>query len=184
MQVAFSGFEYKLTEHLLFLLLCTVCVYLFVGMCVSLPLCFSLAVCPSLCVTLSLPVSLYPSVCLSQSLSVHSLSLSVSLCAVCMYSHLQLNWWTVWQGTCDKPPVHTGGCLADPLHRCWNETVFPLRPTGKDQVESPKDEDEPGHLAEVVFRDLVCRASYGHIRSVLVPVLVWVKRVCCEGFGG
>ncbi|KAK7501482.1 hypothetical protein BaRGS_00007286 [Batillaria attramentaria] len=38
-------------------------------------------------------------------------------------------------------------------------------------VESPKDEEEPAHLAEGVFRDLICRASYGNIRSVLVPVL-------------
>ncbi|XP_076462171.1 protein EFR3 homolog B-like isoform X2 [Babylonia areolata] len=45
------------------------------------------------------------------------------------------------------------------------------RPSVAD-VESPKDEDEPGHLAEVVFRDLICRASFGSIRSVLVPVLV------------
>ena len=49
--------------------------------------------------------------------------------------------------------------------------LFVCRPSGAD-VESPKDEDEPGHLAEVVFRDLVCRASYGNIRSVIVPVLV------------
>ncbi|XP_070195373.1 protein EFR3 homolog B-like [Littorina saxatilis] len=43
--------------------------------------------------------------------------------------------------------------------------------TGAD-IESPKDEDDPAHLAEVVFRDLVCRASYGNIRCVLVPILV------------
>ncbi|GFN81470.1 protein efr3 homolog b [Plakobranchus ocellatus] len=40
------------------------------------------------------------------------------------------------------------------------------------EVESPREEDEPAHLAEVVFRDLICRASYGNIKSVLSPVLV------------
>ena len=69
-------------------------------MCVSLPLCFSLAVCPSLSLTLSLPVSLS----LSLSLSVHSLSLSASLCAVCMYTSFAaelMNCLTryVWQAT-------------------------------------------------------------------------------------
>lgn len=39
-------------------------------------------------------------------------------------------------------------------------------------IDSPRDEEEPSHLAEVVFRDLICRAAYGNIRSVLVPVLV------------
>ncbi|KAL8584635.1 hypothetical protein ACOMHN_002364 [Nucella lapillus] len=42
----------------------------------------------------------------------------------------------------------------------------------QDSGPIPKDEDEPEHLAEMVFRDLICRASYGNIRSVLVPVLV------------
>lgn len=40
------------------------------------------------------------------------------------------------------------------------------------EVESPREEDDPSHLAEVVFRDLICRASYGNIKSVLSPVLV------------
>ncbi|CAG5114718.1 unnamed protein product, partial [Candidula unifasciata] len=39
-------------------------------------------------------------------------------------------------------------------------------------LESPQEEDNPAHLAEVVFRDLICRASYGNIRSVILPVLV------------
>ena len=39
-------------------------------------------------------------------------------------------------------------------------------------VESPKGECDPSALAEVVFRDLVCRASYGNIRSVILPVLL------------
>ena len=40
------------------------------------------------------------------------------------------------------------------------------------EVESPREEDDPSHLAEVVFRDLICRASYGNIKSVLSPVLM------------
>ncbi|GFS23134.1 protein EFR3 homolog B [Elysia marginata] len=40
------------------------------------------------------------------------------------------------------------------------------------EVESPREEDDPAHLAEVVFRDLICRASYGNIKSVLSPVLI------------
>ncbi|XP_059138693.1 protein EFR3 homolog B-like isoform X3 [Physella acuta] len=39
-------------------------------------------------------------------------------------------------------------------------------------AESPREEDNPAHLAEVVFRDLICRASYGNIKSVLSPVLI------------
>ncbi|XP_063416561.1 protein EFR3 homolog B-like isoform X1 [Mytilus trossulus] len=39
-------------------------------------------------------------------------------------------------------------------------------------LESPKDEEHPVYLSEVVFRDLVCRASYGNIKSVLKPALI------------
>jgi hypothetical protein len=42
-------------------------------------------------------------------------------------------------------------------------------------LDSPKDEEHPVYLSEVVFRDLVCRASYGNIKSVLKPALMWVK---------
>ena len=38
-------------------------------------------------------------------------------------------------------------------------------------TESPRDEDHPAYIAEMVFRDLVCRASYGNVKSVLQPVL-------------
>ncbi len=41
-------------------------------------------------------------------------------------------------------------------------------------AESPKDEEHPAVVAETVFRDLVCRASYGNISSVIKPVLAWV----------
>ncbi|KAK2183320.1 hypothetical protein NP493_315g01029 [Ridgeia piscesae] len=41
-----------------------------------------------------------------------------------------------------------------------------------EELESPKDEDHPAVVAETVFRDLVCRASYGNINSVLKPVLL------------
>ncbi|KAH9504174.1 Protein EFR3 B, partial [Bulinus truncatus] len=39
-------------------------------------------------------------------------------------------------------------------------------------ADTPQDDDNPAHLAEVVFRDLICRASYGNIKSVLSPVLI------------
>ena len=42
------------------------------------------------------------------------------------------------------------------------------------QAESPKDEEHPAVVAETVFRDLVCRASYGNINSVIKPVLKYV----------
>lgn len=40
--------------------------------------------------------------------------------------------------------------------------------------ESPKDEDHPAIVAETVFRDLVCRASYGNINAVIKPALTYV----------
>ncbi|BFZ16341.1 hypothetical protein BsWGS_19380 [Bradybaena similaris] len=49
--------------------------------------------------------------------------------------------------------------------------LYNMQEHGKD-MESPREEDSPAHLAEVVFRDLICRASYGNIRSVIFPVLV------------
>lgn len=44
------------------------------------------------------------------------------------------------------------------------------RPSSED--DSPREEDDPAHMAEAVFRDLICRASYGNIKSVLSPVLI------------
>ncbi|XP_064604803.1 protein EFR3 homolog B-like isoform X2 [Liolophura sinensis] len=38
--------------------------------------------------------------------------------------------------------------------------------------ESPKDEDHPSYVAETVFRDLICRASYGNIKPLLKPILM------------
>lgn len=40
------------------------------------------------------------------------------------------------------------------------------------EPESPKDDDNPANVAETVFRDLICRASYGNINAVIRPVLV------------
>lgn len=37
--------------------------------------------------------------------------------------------------------------------------------------ESPRDEENPSYIAETVFRDFVCRASYGNISAVIRPVL-------------
>lgn len=39
------------------------------------------------------------------------------------------------------------------------------------EPESPKDEENPACVAETVFRDFVCRASYGNINAVIKPVL-------------
>lgn len=39
------------------------------------------------------------------------------------------------------------------------------------EPDSPRDEDNPAYVAETVFRDLVCRASYGNINAVIRPVL-------------
>jgi len=39
-------------------------------------------------------------------------------------------------------------------------------------VESPKDGEQPGQVAETVFRDLICRASFGNLKPVLKPILV------------
>ncbi len=38
--------------------------------------------------------------------------------------------------------------------------------------ESPKEEELPMVVSETVFRDLVCRASYGNINAVIKPVLM------------
>jgi len=40
------------------------------------------------------------------------------------------------------------------------------------EPESPKEDDNPANVAETVFRDLICRASYGNINAVIRPVLV------------
>jgi hypothetical protein len=40
------------------------------------------------------------------------------------------------------------------------------------EPESPKDDDNPANVAETVFRDLICRASYGNINAVIRPVLI------------
>ena len=50
----------------------------------------------------------------------------------------------------------------------WGASGRPTEP------ESPKEEDHPGSVAETVFRDLVCRASYGNINAVIRPVLMYV----------
>ena len=39
-------------------------------------------------------------------------------------------------------------------------------------LESPKDEEQPAQVAETVFRDLICRASFGNLKPVLKPILV------------
>ncbi|XP_050400570.1 protein EFR3 homolog B isoform X1 [Patella vulgata] len=39
-------------------------------------------------------------------------------------------------------------------------------------AESPRDEEHPSYIAEIVFRDLICRASYSSIKSVVGPVLI------------
>ncbi|XP_053391092.1 protein EFR3 homolog B-like [Mercenaria mercenaria] len=39
-------------------------------------------------------------------------------------------------------------------------------------IESPKDEELPAQVAETVFRDLICRASFGNLKPVLKPILI------------
>lgn len=43
---------------------------------------------------------------------------------------------------------------------------------GSTDVDIPEEAETPAQMAEGVFRDLVTRASYGNIKSVLVPVLI------------
>ena len=38
-------------------------------------------------------------------------------------------------------------------------------------LEQTSEEEHPSQVAETVFRDLVCRASYGNINAVIRPVL-------------
>ena len=38
-------------------------------------------------------------------------------------------------------------------------------------TDSPKEDEQQSVTAEHVFRELVCKASYGNINSVLKPVL-------------
>lgn len=40
---------------------------------------------------------------------------------------------------------------------------------------APEDQADPPMLAETCLRELVGRASFGHIRAVLRPVLRWVS---------
>jgi hypothetical protein len=40
------------------------------------------------------------------------------------------------------------------------------------EPESPTSETHPSAVAEKVFRDLICRASFGNISSIIAPVLV------------
>ena len=39
-------------------------------------------------------------------------------------------------------------------------------------ADSPRDEEPPPVVAKTVFRDLICRASFGNISSVIKPVLM------------
>ncbi|KAL3869787.1 hypothetical protein ACJMK2_042424 [Sinanodonta woodiana] len=41
-------------------------------------------------------------------------------------------------------------------------------------LDNHRNEEAPAFVAETVFRDLVCRASFGNIKSVLKPVLVHI----------
>ncbi|XP_025109068.1 protein EFR3 homolog B-like isoform X2 [Pomacea canaliculata] len=69
---------------------------------------------------------------------------------------LQVNIWE---------PIHMDKIVPSLLFNMQDTRFNPA------DVESPRDEDNPAHLAEVVFRDLICRASYGNIRSIILPVL-------------
>lgn len=53
-----------------------------------------------------------------------------------------------------------------------NIDLFLFASSFHSEPESPKDDDNPANVAETVFRDLICRASYGNINAVIRPVLV------------
>jgi len=52
--------------------------------------------------------------------------------------------------------------------------VITICNTGQDS--SAQNEQDPAHVAEYVFRDLVCRASYGNIDAVIRPVLLHLDK--------
>lgn len=39
-------------------------------------------------------------------------------------------------------------------------------------IEGGKEDEHPSQVAETVFRDLICRASFGNLKPVLKPILV------------
>ncbi|BFY99181.1 hypothetical protein BsWGS_02221 [Bradybaena similaris] len=72
---------------------------------------------------------------------------------------LQVNIWEA---------VHMDKIVPSLLYNMQEQSELP--DNGDD--DSPGEDDNPAHLAEAVFRDLVCRASYRNIMNVLSPVLV------------
>lgn len=70
---------------------------------------------------------------------------------------LQVNIWE---------PVHMDKIVPSLLYNMQEDRFVPV------DLESPKDEEHPAQVAETVFRDLICRASYGNIKAILKPVLV------------
>ncbi|XP_060082067.1 protein EFR3 homolog B-like [Ylistrum balloti] len=70
---------------------------------------------------------------------------------------LQVNIWE---------DVHMDKIVPSLLYNMHNKSFMCL------DMDSPKDEEHPAYIAEQVFRDLVCRGSYGNIRTVLRPVLI------------
>ncbi|XP_048761536.1 protein EFR3 homolog B-like isoform X2 [Ostrea edulis] len=69
---------------------------------------------------------------------------------------LQVNIWD---------PVHMDKIVPSLLYNMHTPEFMSVN------LESPRDEEHPAYIAEMVFRDLVCRASYGNVKSVLQPVL-------------
>ncbi|XP_062622284.1 protein EFR3 homolog B-like isoform X5 [Saccostrea cucullata] len=69
---------------------------------------------------------------------------------------LQVNIWD---------PVHMDKIVPSLLYNMHTPEFMSVN------LESPRDEEHPTYIAEMVFRDLVCRASYGNVKSVLQPVL-------------
>ncbi|XP_071117985.1 protein EFR3 homolog B-like isoform X1 [Haliotis cracherodii] len=70
---------------------------------------------------------------------------------------LQVNIWD---------PVHMDKIVPSLLYNMEERSVL------SQGADSPRDEESPSYAAETVFRDLVCRASYGYIETVLRPVLI------------
>ncbi|KAK3580943.1 hypothetical protein CHS0354_006968 [Potamilus streckersoni] len=72
---------------------------------------------------------------------------------------LQVNIWE---------PIHMDKIVPSLLYNMHDQGFVPV------DLDNHRNEEAPAFVAETVFRDLVCRASFGNIKSVLKPVLVHI----------
>ncbi|XP_052776246.1 protein EFR3 homolog B-like isoform X2 [Mya arenaria] len=70
---------------------------------------------------------------------------------------LQVNIWE---------PIHMDKIVPSLLYNMHDPSFPPV------EVESPREEEHPAQVAETVFRDLICRASYNNLKPVLRPILL------------